>query len=148
MVAQNAQNNTITSTTYTNTTEKLNLSYNASPTDEETWFALPKINSEFSWNVVYFFFSVDVYSFLQNNSYSSSSSSNAQNDASVAEIVERSGAHNTQGQGILRGVHAAKVCCVLSAKADELFHSAALRLALPSLSSFLNELCKASHTQV
>lgn len=90
---------------------------------------------------------MDVYSFLQNNSYSSSSSSN-QNDASIAEIVERSGAHNAQGQGILRGVHAAKVCCVLSSKADELFHTAALRLALPSLCSFLTELCKASHTQV
>lgn len=90
---------------------------------------------------------MDVYSFLQNNSQSYVNS-NIQNDASVAEIVERSGAHNSQGQGILRGVHAAKVCCVLSAKADELFHSAALRLALPSLNSFLTELCKASHTQV
>lgn len=92
-------------------------------------------------------FSVDVYSFLQSNSYSSLNSS-AQNDASIAEIVERSGAHNAQGQGILRGVHAAKVCCVLSAKADDLFHSAALRLALPGLCSFLTELCKASHAQV
>lgn len=92
-------------------------------------------------------FSVDVYSFLQSNSYSSLNSS-AQNDASIADIVERSGAHNAQGQGILRGVHAAKVCCVLSAKADDLFHSAALRLALPGLCSFLTELCKGSHAQV
>lgn len=90
---------------------------------------------------------MDVYSFLQNNSYSSSSTSN-QNDASIAEIVERSGVHNAQGQGILRGVHAAKVCCVLSSKADELFHTAALRLSLPSLCGFLTELCKASHVQV
>lgn len=90
---------------------------------------------------------MDVYSFLQNNSYSSSSTSN-QNDTSIAEIVERSGVHNAQGQGILRGVHAAKVCCVLSSKADELFHTAALRLSLPSLCSFLTELCKASHVQV
>lgn len=90
---------------------------------------------------------MDVYSFLQNNSYTSSTTSN-QNDATIAEIVERSGVHNAQGQGILRGVHAAKVCCVLSSKADELFHTAALRLALPSLCSFLTELCKASHIQV
>lgn len=71
-----------------------------------------------------------------------------QNDASVAEIVERSGVLNTQSKGILLGVNAAKVCCVLSAKADDLFHTAALRLALPGLCSFLNELCTASHTQV
>lgn len=93
------------------------------------------------------FFSVDVYSFLHSSSYSSSSVS-LQNDASISEIVERSGAHNAQSQGILRGVHAAKVCCVLSQKADELFHCAALRLSLPGLCSFLIELCKASHTQV
>lgn len=91
-------------------------------------------------------FSVDVYSFLQNTTYSSSSAS--QNDASVAEIVERSGVHNGQGRGILTGVHAAKVCCVLSVRVDELFHSAALRLALPGFCSFLNELCKASYAQV
>lgn len=88
--------------------------------------------------------SVDVYSFLHNTSYSNTTTS----DASISEIVERSGAHNTQSQGILRGVHAAKVCCVLSQKADELFHSAALRLSLPGLCSFLIELCKASHTQL
>lgn len=36
MVAQNAQNNTITSTTYVNTSERLSLSYNGA-NDEETW---------------------------------------------------------------------------------------------------------------
>lgn len=90
---------------------------------------------------------MDVYSFLQNASSLGGSCGN-QNDASVAEIVERSGVLNTQSKGILLGVNAAKVCCVLSAKADELFHSAALRLALPGLCSFLTELCAASHVQV
>ncbi|EFA08546.2 Brefeldin A-inhibited guanine nucleotide-exchange protein 3-like Protein [Tribolium castaneum] len=122
MVAQNTQNNTVTSSTYTNS-ERLNMTFNIS-NDEETC--------------------VDVYSFLHNASYAATNSS----DASIAEIVERSGAHNAQSQGILRGVHAAKVCCVLSQKADELFHSAALRLSLPGLCSFLTELCKASHTQL
>ncbi|XP_063904392.1 brefeldin A-inhibited guanine nucleotide-exchange protein 3 isoform X1 [Zophobas morio] len=126
MVAQNTQNNTVTSSTYTNSNERLNMAFNIS-NDEETC--------------------VDVYSFLHNASYSSNGNSSP-NDASIAEIVERSGAHNAQSQGILRGVHAAKVCCVLSQKADELFHSAALRLSLPGLGSFLTELCKASHTQL
>lgn len=36
MVAQNTQNNTVTSTTYSNTAERLNLSYNP-VNDEETW---------------------------------------------------------------------------------------------------------------
>ncbi|KAJ8927843.1 hypothetical protein NQ314_019645 [Rhamnusium bicolor] len=78
----------------------------------------------------------------------SSSDQSSSSDASIAEIVEKSGANNAQGQGMLRGVYAAKVCCVLSQKADELFHSAALRLSLPGLCSFLTELCKASHTQL
>lgn len=39
MVAQNSQNNTITSTTYVNTSERLSLSYNGG-TDEETWYVL------------------------------------------------------------------------------------------------------------
>lgn len=38
MVAQNTQNNTITSTTFANTKERLNLSYNSGINDEETWF--------------------------------------------------------------------------------------------------------------
>lgn len=91
---------------------------------------------------------MDVYSFLHNSTYSSEQNSGTQNDATIAEIIERSGVNNAQGQGVLRGVHAAKVCCVLSQKADELFHSAALRLSLPGLCGFLNELCKASHAQV
>ncbi|XP_025836483.1 brefeldin A-inhibited guanine nucleotide-exchange protein 3 isoform X2 [Agrilus planipennis] len=123
MVAQNPQNNVVTSTTAINTCEKLNMSYNVSSDDETC---------------------VDVYSFLQNTTNLSGSNT----DASVAEIVERSGVHNTQGPGILTGVNAAKVCCVLSTRADELFHSAALRLALPGLCSFLNELCKASYAQL
>jgi len=86
---------------------------------------------------------VDVYSFL----HSTSTDQNVFNDANIAEIVEKSGANNAQGQGILRGVHAAKVCCALSQKADELFHCAALRLSLPGLCSFMNELCKASQAQ-
>lgn len=90
---------------------------------------------------------MDVYSFLHSSSYSSSEQA-APNDTSIGEIVEKSGANNSQGQGILRGVYAAKVCCVLSQKADELFHAAALRLSLPGLCSFLTELCKSSHTQV
>ncbi|KRT82858.1 hypothetical protein AMK59_4793, partial [Oryctes borbonicus] len=90
---------------------------------------------------------VDVYSFLQNsNLYNNANQS--QNEATVAEIVDKSGVLNSQGKGILSGVHAAKVCCVLSSKADELFHSAALRLALPGLYSFLTELCKSSHSQL
>lgn len=104
--------------------------------------------SSISKTILMTFCSVDVYNFLQNTSYSSSATTAQQNDASIAEIIERSGAHNNQSQGILRGVHAAKVCCVLSQKSDELFHSAALRLSLPGLCSFLTELCKASHTQV
>ncbi|KAJ8951561.1 hypothetical protein NQ318_020436 [Aromia moschata] len=125
MVAQNTQNNIVTSTTCSDPQEKLHMTFNVT-NDEET---------------------VDVYSFLHNSSYSSSDQS-SNNDASIAEIVEKSGANNAQGQGLLRGVYAAKVCCVLSQKADELFHSAALRLSLPGLCSFLTELCKASHTQL
>ncbi|XP_018563694.1 brefeldin A-inhibited guanine nucleotide-exchange protein 3 isoform X2 [Anoplophora glabripennis] len=121
MVAQNTQNNIVTSTTYSDPQEKLHMSFNITNNDEETCF-------------------------LHNTSYCSDQSSS--NDATVAEIVEKSGANNAQGQGLLRGVYAAKVCCVLSQKADELFHSAALRLSLPGLCSFLNELCKASHTQL
>lgn len=90
---------------------------------------------------------MDVYSFLQNSS-SYNTSNQSQNDTTVAEIVDKSGVLNSQGKGILSGVHAAKVCCVLSSKADELFHSAALRLALPGLYNFLTELCKSSHSQV
>lgn len=97
------------------------------------------------WHI--FPFSVDVYSFLQSSSYSSSEQPSP-SDASISEIVEKSGANNSQGQGILRGVYAAKVCCVLSQKADELFHAAALRLSLPGLCNFFTELCKSSHTQV
>lgn len=41
MVAQNSQNNTVTSTTYVNTSERLSLSYNGG-TDEETWYVLCK----------------------------------------------------------------------------------------------------------
>ncbi|KAI4456597.1 guanyl-nucleotide exchange factor [Holotrichia oblita] len=127
MVAQNTQNNIVTSTTCTNRMERLNLNFSSNVPDEETC--------------------VDVYSFLQNsNSYNNSTQS--QNDTTVAEIVDKSGVLNSQGKGILSGVHAAKVCCVLSSKADELFHSAALRLALPGLYSFLTELCKSSHSQL
>lgn len=71
-----------------------------------------------------------------------------QNESSIADIIERSGAHNGQRRGLMTGVHAAKVSCILSVRVDELFHSAALRLALPSFCSFLMELCKASYTQV
>ncbi|KAB0792866.1 hypothetical protein PPYR_14825 [Photinus pyralis] len=123
MVAQN-QNNAVTSTTAVNTSDRLSLSFNSSSDDETC---------------------VDVYSFLQNSSYSSNSNSH---DGNIAEIVERSGVHNGQGQGILTGVYAAKVCCVLSVRVDELFHSAALRLPLPGFCSFLTELCKASYAQL
>lgn len=37
MVAQNTQNNTVTSTTCTNPSERLNLSFNSNTPDEETW---------------------------------------------------------------------------------------------------------------
>ncbi|XP_030760657.1 brefeldin A-inhibited guanine nucleotide-exchange protein 3 isoform X2 [Sitophilus oryzae] len=121
MVAQSTQNNIITSTTKSDNQDKLSFSMNS---DEET---------------------VDVYSFLH-NSYSSDQ--NSPNETTIGEIVEKSGANNAQGQGILRGVYAAKVCCALSQKADELFHSAALRLSLPGLCSFMTELCKASHAQL
>nr|XP_022917000.1 brefeldin A-inhibited guanine nucleotide-exchange protein 3 [Onthophagus taurus] len=128
MVAQNTQNNIVTSTTCTNTIDRLNLSFNPNVQEEETC--------------------VDVYSFLQNTSSYSNSNNSAQGDATVSEIVDKSGVLNSQGKGILHGVHAAKVCCVLSSKADELFHSAALKLALPGLCSFLTELCKSSHSQL
>ncbi|KAF5302593.1 hypothetical protein FQA39_LY10211 [Lamprigera yunnana] len=124
MVAQNNQNNVVTSTTAVNTSDRLSLSFNSSSDDETC---------------------VDVYSFLQNSSYSFNSNGN---DASIAEIVERSGVHNGRGSGILTGVYAAKVCCVLSVRVDELFHSAALRLALPCFCNFLVELCKASYVQL
>ncbi|CAH0563479.1 unnamed protein product [Brassicogethes aeneus] len=127
MVAQSTPNNTVTSVTCSDSHNKLNMNFNIQTNEEETC--------------------VDVYSFLHNSTYSSSDQ-NSQNDATIAEIVERSGVNNSQGQGILRGVHAAKVCCVLSQKADELFHSAALKLSLPGLCSFLLELCKASHSQL
>ncbi|KAF5291462.1 hypothetical protein FQR65_LT01774 [Abscondita terminalis] len=81
MVAQNNQNNVVTSTTAINAADRLNLSFNSN-SDDETW------------------------------------------------------------------VYAAKVCCVLSVRVDELFHSAALRLPLPGFCSFLNELCKASYAQL
>ncbi|KAH1025228.1 brefeldin A-inhibited guanine nucleotide-exchange protein 3 [Dendroctonus ponderosae] len=121
MVAQNTQNNIITSTTKSGNQDSLNLN----TTDEETC--------------------VDVYSFLH-SSYASDQSGS--NETTIADIVEKSGANNTQGQGILRGVYAAKICCALSQKADELFHAAALRLSLPGLCSFMTELCKASHAQL
>ncbi|CAG9767239.1 unnamed protein product [Ceutorhynchus assimilis] len=123
MVAQNTQNNIVTSTTKPGNQDKL--SFNNS--DEETC--------------------VDVYSFLHSSSYSYEQS-NFSNETTIADIVEKSGANNAQGQGLLRGVYAAKVCCALSQKADELFHAAALRLSLPGLCSFMTELCKASHTQL
>ncbi|CAG9864816.1 unnamed protein product [Phyllotreta striolata] len=125
MVAQNSQNNIITSTTRSQESgkeEKFHANYGIT-NDEET---------------------VDVYSFLHNSSQGINDSS----DAGVAEIVEKSGANNAQNRGILSGVHSAKVCCVLSQKSDEFFHSAALRLSLPGLCSFLDELCKASHAQL
>ncbi|XP_076275954.1 brefeldin A-inhibited guanine nucleotide-exchange protein 3 [Rhynchophorus ferrugineus] len=121
MVAQNTQNNIVTSTTKSDN-DKLSFNINS---DEETC--------------------VDVYSFLH-SSYAMEQSSST--ETTIADIVEKSGANNAQGQGLLRGVYAAKVCCVLSQKADELFHSAALRLSLPGLCSFMTELCKASHSQL
>ncbi|XP_074030577.1 brefeldin A-inhibited guanine nucleotide-exchange protein 3 [Leptinotarsa decemlineata] len=126
MVAQNTQNNIVTSTTRSDSQERLHMSFNIG-NDEETC--------------------VDVYSFLQSSSHFSADQSSF-NDTSIADIVEKSGANNAQGQGILKGVYAAKVCCVLSQKSDELFHGAALRLSLPGLCSFLTELCKASHIQL
>nr|CAI5817156.1 unnamed protein product [Callosobruchus analis] len=123
MVAQNTQNNIVTSTTRSDSQEKLHISFNIA-NDEETC--------------------IDVYSSIHN----SNPDQNFAGDTSITEIIEKSGANNAQGQGILRGVYAAKVCCVLSQKSDELFHSAALRLSLPGLCSFMTELCKASHTQL
>lgn len=87
-----------------------------------------------------------MYSFLQNTANFSTCST--QNDTSVAEIIEKSGVHNGPGGAILSGVHAAKICCVLSVRVDDLFHSAALKLALPGFCNFLIELCKASYAQV
>ncbi|XP_045475917.1 brefeldin A-inhibited guanine nucleotide-exchange protein 3 isoform X1 [Harmonia axyridis] len=127
MVAQNTQNNIVTSTTCSNGSEKLNMTFNPTVNDDEMC--------------------IDVYSFLQNNSYSGSNT-RKQNSTSIPEIIERSGVLNGPNQGTLRGVQAAKVCCVLSQKCDELFHSAAFRLSLPGLCSFLTELCKASHAQL
>uniref|UniRef100_A0A6P7F2C8 Brefeldin A-inhibited guanine nucleotide-exchange protein 3 isoform X1 n=2 Tax=Diabrotica virgifera virgifera TaxID=50390 RepID=A0A6P7F2C8_DIAVI len=120
MVAQNPQNNVITSTTRSGSQEKLHMPFNVTG-DEET---------------------VDIYSFLHNSSHSDI------NDTSISDIVEKSGANNIQGQCMLSGVYAAKICCILSQKSDELFHTAALRLSLPGLCSFLTELCKASHIQL
>lgn len=37
MVAQNTQNNVVTSTTYMNTADRLNMSFNPNLNDEETW---------------------------------------------------------------------------------------------------------------
>lgn len=127
MVAQNTQNNIVTSTTCSNVSEKLNMSFNSNVNDDEMC--------------------IDVYSFLQNNSYTGSNT-HKPNSTSIPEIIERSGVLNGPNQGTLRGVQAAKVCCVLSQKCDELFHSAAFRLSLPGLCSFLTELCKASHAQL
>ncbi|XP_050298797.1 brefeldin A-inhibited guanine nucleotide-exchange protein 3 isoform X2 [Anthonomus grandis grandis] len=121
MVAQNSQN-VVVSTTKSGNQDKVN--YSALNSDEETC--------------------VDVYSFLNNSSFDLTSS----NETTIADIVEKSGANNAKGQGILRGVYAAKVCCALSQKADELFHAAALRLSLPGLCSFMTEMCKASHAQL
>lgn len=103
-----------------------------------SWFNFNYLN----WRAI---FSVDVYSFLH-SSYAADQSGS--NETTLADIVEKSGANNAQGQGLLRGVYAAKICCALSQKADELFRSAALRLSLPGLCSFMTELCKASHAQV
>lgn len=106
---------------------------------------------------MFILFRVDVYSFLQTNNpfYNGNVPQNGNNstpsssETTVAEIVERSGVLNTsRGSGLLAGVHAAKVCCVLSSKADELFHNASQRLSLPALLKFLTELCKASHLQL
>ncbi|XP_066139724.1 brefeldin A-inhibited guanine nucleotide-exchange protein 3 isoform X1 [Euwallacea fornicatus] len=124
MVAQNTQNNIITSTAKSSS-QTDSLTINIANSDEETC--------------------VDVYSFLH-NAYTHNQ--NGANETTIADIVEMSGANNTQGQGVLRGVYAAKVCCALSQKADELFHCAALRLSLPGLCSFLGELCKASQAQL
>ncbi|CAH1154462.1 unnamed protein product, partial [Phaedon cochleariae] len=124
MVAQNTQNNIVTSMTSSDSHGRFHRGFNIS-NEEETC--------------------IDVYNFLQNSAYSYAEQAN---EACIAEIVEISGANNAQGQGVLRGVYAAKVCCVLSQKSDELFHSAALRLSLPGLCSFLTELCIASHTQL
>ncbi|KAL3272753.1 hypothetical protein HHI36_014214 [Cryptolaemus montrouzieri] len=126
MVAQNTQNNIVTSTTCSNVPERLSMSFNPSINDDEMC--------------------IDVYSFLQNNSYSGNN--NKQNSTSIPDIIDRSGVLNGPHQGTLRGVQAAKVCCVLSQKCDELFHSAAFRLSLPGLCNFLIELCKASHAQL
>ncbi|KAL1497847.1 hypothetical protein ABEB36_008734 [Hypothenemus hampei] len=123
MVAQNTQNNIITCTAKSENSDTL--SFNFTNSDEETC--------------------VDVYNFLHNYH---SPDQNIFSETTIAEIVEKSGANNAQGQGILRGVYAAKVCCALSQKADELFHSASLKLSLPGLCSFMTEMCKASHAQL
>ncbi|XP_057667053.1 brefeldin A-inhibited guanine nucleotide-exchange protein 3 isoform X2 [Diorhabda carinulata] len=149
MVAQNPQNNIVTSTTRSDSNEKLHMAFNITG-DEETyncWFWSLDSANKVASNVKVETINkpkVDIYSFLHNTSHMT----NDINDTSIAEIVEKSGANNTQGQRILSGVYAAKVCCVLSQKSDELFHAAALRLSLPGLCSFLTELCKASHTQL
>ncbi|XP_060521319.1 brefeldin A-inhibited guanine nucleotide-exchange protein 3 [Cylas formicarius] len=124
MVAQSTQNSIVTSTTKNDAQEKPQMTFNCN-SDEETC--------------------IDVYNFL--HSYSLPCEVNS-NETTVSDIVEKSGANNAQGQGVLRGVYAAKVCCALSQKADELFNSAALRLSLPGLCSFMTELCKASHAQL
>lgn len=92
-----------------------------------------------------FCYSVDVYSFLQSSTYSVNNPT--YNETSVADIVNKSGAHNTN-HGLLTNVDAAKVCCLLSQQVDSLFHEAALKLNLPCLCAFLEELCCSSQRQL
>lgn len=87
---------------------------------------------------------MDVYSFLQSSNYSSNTQNN---ETSVADVINKSGAHNTN-HGLLTNVDAAKVCCLLSQQVDSLFHEAALKLNLPCLCSFLEELCSSSQRQL
>lgn len=87
---------------------------------------------------------MDVYSFLQQTNYSSNTSNT---ETSVADVINKSGAHNTN-HGLLTNVDAAKVCCLLSQQVDSLFHEAALKLNLPCLCSFLEELCTSSQRQL
>lgn len=89
--------------------------------------------------------SVDVYSFLQTST--SSLNNPSYNETSVADIVNKSGAHNTN-HGLLLNVDAAKICCLLSQQVDSLFHEAALKLNLPCLCAFLEELCSSSQRQL
>lgn len=86
-----------------------------------------------------------MYSFLQSSNYSLTNATN--NETSVADVINKSGAHNTN-HGLLTNVDAAKVCCLLSQQVDSLFHEAALKLNLPCLCSFLEELCSSSQRQL